>query len=48
MEEQKAKWVFDQGGFSKALVVRVGTPEGRLASLQDDRCGCFDRQWDRV
>ncbi|WP_228705068.1 plasmid replication protein RepB [Klebsiella michiganensis] len=21
MEEQKAKWVFDQGGFSKALVV---------------------------
>ena len=26
MEEQKAKWVFDQGGFSKALV--VPTPMG--------------------
>jgi len=26
MEEQKAKWVFDQGGFSKVLV--VPTPMG--------------------
>lgn len=70
MEEQKAKWVFDQGGFSKALVVptpmgagyhlhlvqfgegggnqRVGTPEGRLASLQDDRYCCLYCQNHRV
>ena len=34
MEELKAKWIFEQGGFSKAMIVPTPMGQGYQGALQ--------------